>query len=83
MSKSDRERPYQFSEMDQEMVGALLTVFLIWLVINAGTGFIGMLSQGNCDRVTAVKHVEVAFPGYRIGRWLMKPIHSCIDECGR
>ena len=43
----------------------------------------GMLEQGMCTRETAVKRIEILFPGYRIGRWLMKPIHSCVNECAK
>lgn len=43
----------------------------------------GIIEQSECYRETAVKRIEVIFPGYRIGRWLMKPINSRINECAK
>lgn len=86
MSKSDRddrEDARQWSEFQQEAAATGFVIFLFWLAVNALMTLAGMAEQGNCYREYAVKRIEVVLPGYRVGRWLLKPVHSCVEECNR
>lgn len=61
----------------------VIIALILFVFAQVATILPGMLEQGACTRETAVKRIEVLFPGYRIGRWLMKPIHSCVNECAK
>lgn len=62
------------SQRDELKKGVLIGLMLFWISASIVQGFVGYMDSLYHYSCGPVRRIEVLFPGYRVARWIMKPI---------